>query len=138
MILPKDILNYVLENEKEFAFLNSLSLHKMNFSIGEITDAVFKIREDKCKLFSKTYDLKLDITDDEIYTAVRNGLYVSAFISRFEERYQVHFLVHQYPTSMKSKFEEEITKDVVKYMIFNTIIALKLDTYEKVDRYMNN
>ena len=133
---PKDILNYVLENEKEYAFLSALALHKMNFSIGEITDAVFKIREDRCKLFSKAYDLKLDVNDDEIYTAVHNGLYVSSFISRFDNQYQVHFLVHQYPVSMKGQFEEEITKEVVNYMIFNTILALRLDTYEKVDQYM--
>ena len=37
---------------------------------------------------------------------------------------------------MKTRFEEEITKDVIDYMIHGTIIALRLDTPEKVKEYI--
>ena len=44
--------------------------------------------------------------------------------------------MHQYPDQMKARFEEEITKDVVDYMIYGTIMALRLDTPEKVNAYL--
>ena len=48
----------------------------------------------------------------------------------------VYILVHQYPDQMKARFEEEITKDVVDYMIYGTIMALRLDAPEKVNAYL--
>lgn len=87
-------------------------------------------------LISGAYHLDIKITDDEVMTAAINGLYISAFISRKDDNYRVHFLVHQYPDQMKARFEEEITKDVVDYMIYGTIMALRLDTPEKVNAYL--
>ena len=80
--------------------------------------------------------MDIKITDDEVLTAAINGLYISAFISRKDDNYRVRFLVHQYPDQMKARFEEEITKDVVDYMIYGTIMALRLDTPEKVNAYL--
>ena len=119
---PGDILNYVYEKELDTQFLLATANHVQDFSIGEIT--------------SRSYHLDIKITDDEVLTAAINGLYISAFISRKDDNYRVHFLVHQYPDQMKARFEEEITKDVVDYMIYGTIMALRLDTPEKVNAYL--
>ncbi len=132
---PRDILNYVYEKELDTDFLLAIASHKQNFSIGEITDRKIEKRGQDYYLVSKSYKLDIKLTDDEILTAAMNGLYISAFISRKDEQYNVHFLVHRYPDSMKSKFEEEITKEVVDYMIGGTIMALRLDTPQKVDEY---
>lgn len=134
---PKDILNYIYENELDADFLMSLAAHVQNFSIGEITDKKIQKRENAYYLVSKSYALDLEITDDEILTAAMNGLYISAFVSRKEEKYNIHFLVHRYPESMKSQFEDAIMKDVIDYMIMGTVIALRLDTPEKVRSYIN-
>ena len=132
---PRDILNYVYEKELDTDFLLAIASHKQNFSIGEITDRKIEKRGQDYYLVSKSYKLDIKLTDDEILTAAMNGLYISAFIPRKDEQYNVHFLVHRYPDSMKSKFEEEITKEVVDYMIGGTIMALRLDTPQKVDEY---
>lgn len=134
---PRDILNYVYENKLDSDFLLALANHVQNFSIGEITDKKIEKRGDEYFLVSKAYSLDIKLVDDEILTAAINGLYISAFVSRKEDKYNIHFLVHQYPASMKSRFEEEITKDVIDYMIHGTIIALRLDTPEKVKAYIN-
>ena len=131
----RDILNYVYEKELDTDFLLAIASHKQNFSIGERTDRKIEKRGQDYYLVSKSYRLDIKLTDDEILTAAMNGLYISAFISRKDEQYNVHFLVHRYPDSMKSKFEEEITKEVVDYMIGGTIMALRLDTPQKVDEY---
>ena len=133
---PRDILNYIYDNNLDSDFIFALANHVQNFSIGEITDKQIVKREDKYYLVSKSYSLDIKITDDEILTAVMNDLYISAFISRKEDKYNIHFLVHQYPKSMKSKFEEEITKDVINYMIQGTIITLRLDSPEKINEYI--
>lgn len=135
---PKDILNYVYEKKLDTDFLLAIAAHTDNFSIGEITDKQIKKRGETFYLVSKSYKLDIKITDDEVLTAAMNGLYISAFISRKEDSYQVHFLVHQYPESMKARFEEEITKDVIDYIIYGTIIALRLDSPEKVNEYLKN
>ena len=132
---PGEILNYVHEKELDTEFLIALSNYVQNFSIGEITDKKIEKRGEDFYLVSKAYDLDIRLTDDEILTAVMNGIYISAFISRKEDQYQVHFLVYQYPESMKNRFEDEITKDVIDYMIHGTILALRLDTPEKIDAY---
>lgn len=133
---PKDILDYIYDNELDADFLMAIAAHVQNFSIGEITDKKIEKREDGYYLVSKSYSLDLKISDDEILTAAMNGLYISAFVSRKDEKYNIHFLVHRYPESMKSKFENEITKDVIDYMIMGTVIALRLDTIEKVNGYV--
>ena len=133
---PRDILNFVYENKLDSDFLFALANHVQNFSIGEITDKKIEKRDDEYFLVSKAYSLDIKLVDDEILTAAINGLYISAFVSRKEDKYNIHFLVHQYPASMKSRFEEEITKDVIDYMIHGTIIALRLDTPEKVKEYI--
>jgi hypothetical protein len=134
---PKDILNYVYEKKLDTDFLLAIAAHMDNFSIGEITDKQIKKRGEDFCLTSKAYQLDVKLTDDEVLTAAINGLYISAFISRKDDNYRVHFLVHQYPESMKEKFEEAITKDVIDYMIYGTIMALRLDTPEKIQAYLN-
>ena len=133
---PRDILAYVYEKHLEDEFLLALASHVENFSIGEITDKRIEKRGEDYFLVSKAYALDIKLTDDEILTAAMNGLYLSAFISRKEENYKIHFLVHKYPESMKPRFEEEITKEVIDYMIQGTILALRLDTPEKIERYV--
>lgn len=133
---PRDILNYIYSNKLDTDFLFALTNHVQNFSIGEITDKQIVKRGDDYYLFSKAYSLDIKLTDDEILTAAINGLYISAFISRKDDKYNVHFLVHQYPGNMKAQFEEEITTDVINYMISGTILALRLDSPEKVNRYI--
>ena len=133
---PRDILAYVYEKHLEDEFLLALASHVENFSIGEITDKKIEKRGEDYFLVSKAYSLDIKLTDDEILTAAMNGLYISAFISRKEDNYKLHFLVHKYPKSMKSRFEEEITKEVIDYMIQGTILALRLDTPEKIERYV--
>lgn len=138
MNTPKDILNYIKTNKLDMDFLTALTSFKNNFSIAEITDKKLYINENqKCILKSSQYKLNMEITDDEIVTATYNKLYVSAFISRFADSYNLHFLVHQYPENMKSQFEEAITNEVVDYMIMSTIVTLRLDTYKKVDNFIN-
>ena len=132
----RDILAYVYEKHLEDEFLLALASHVENFSIGEITDKRIEKRGEDYFLVSKAYALDIKLTDDEILTAAMNGLYISAFISRKEENYKIHFLVHKYPESMKPRFEEEITKEVIDYMIQGTILALRLDTPEKIERYV--
>ncbi len=133
---PKDIYDYIMKEGKETEFLQMIANHKHNFSIAEITDKRFRVKEDNAvKFVSKLYRINMQITDDDIVTAVLNGLYVSAFISRYEDDYNVHFLVHRYPESMKSQYEDEILSEVVRYMIMMTIVRLRLDTPQKADRY---
>lgn len=133
---PKDILKYVYDNELDTDFILALTNHVQNFSIGEITDKQIKKRGDDYYFVSKSYSLDMKITDEEILTAAINGLYISAFISRKEDKYNIHFLVHQYPESMKSQFENQITQEVIHYMIQGTIIALRLDTPAKIKEYI--
>ena len=133
---PRDILAYVYEKHLEDEFLLAIASHVENFSIGEITDKRIEKRGEYYFLVSKAYAIDIKLTDDEILTAAMNGLYISAFISRKEDNYKLHFLVHKYPQSMKSRFEEEITKEVIDYMIQGTILALRLDTPEKIERYV--
>ena len=133
---PRDILAYVYEKHLEDEFLLALASHVENFSIGEITDKRIEKRGEDYFLVSKAYALDIKLTDDEILTAAMNGLYISAFISRKEDNYKLHFLVHKYPQSMKSRFEEEITKEVIDYMIQGTILALRLDTPDKIHSYL--
>ena len=133
---PKDILQYVYDNELDADFILSLTNHVQNFSIGEITDKQIIKHGEEYYFVSKSYSLDIKITDDEILTAAMNGLYISAFISRKENKYNIHFLVHQYPEKMKSQFENQITQEVIHYMIQGTIIALRLDTPTKVKEYI--
>lgn len=134
---PNDIFNYIKESDKEMEFLQSITNHKNNFSIAEITDKKFRIKEDKKVEFSSSmYKLSMQITDDDIVTAVLNGLYVSAFISRYNDDYNVHFMVHPYPQDKKSQFDDMILEDVIRYMVMMTIMRLRLDTPKKVDDYL--
>lgn len=133
---PRDILNYIYSSKLDTDFLSALTNHVQNFSIGEITDKQIVKRDDDYYLVSKAYSLDIKLTDDEILTAAINGLYISAFISRKDDKYNVHFLVHQYPESMKAQFEEAIMNEVINYMISTTILALRLDSPEKINQYI--
>lgn len=136
MNTPQDIYNYVVRSGKESEFLTAIMLQTRQYSISEIADAAFSIEDGTCRLQSKQYRLNLEIPDEDIAVAVHSRLYVTAFISRHEEQYQVHFLVHQYPAAMKAQFEEQIAREVVRYMILKTIVALRLTTWKKVDEYI--
>lgn len=133
---PTDMLQYVLNEELEADFLVALSLHKQNYSIGEIADKTFEKKDGQVYLCSNQYNLHTPIQDDDILTAIHNGLYVSVFIARKDDSYQLHFLVSQYPVSMKAQFDELIAREVVQYMILKTIIALRLDSEEKIKEYL--
>lgn len=133
---PKEIVNYVFESGLEADFLTSLALHKGNYSIGEVADKRFKEKDGKWKFIANSYNINVELEDDEVITAAHNGLYISAFVSRYNDSFNLHFLVHQYPDSMKEKFEEAILKDVVRYMITKTVLALRLDTPDKVQTYI--
>lgn len=135
MNTPQDIYNYVVRSGKESDFLTAVLLHKQGYSIGEIPDAEF-CTESGCCLISRQYGLNLEIGDEEIAAAVRSGRYVTAFLSRQGERYQLHFLTHPYPAAEKAAYEEPIAREVVRYMILKTVIALRLTTPEKVDEYL--
>lgn len=111
-------------------------IQKKKYSIAEIADAVFSTQGGTCRMESKQYRLNLNIEDGDIVTAPQNHLLITAFISRHEEQYQIHFPVHRYPAAMKARFEEEIAREVVRYMILKTIVALRLDTWKKVDEYI--
>lgn len=133
---PRQIVDFIFEENLEADFLATMQLHKCDFSIGEIPDKKFLLKDGKCFFKSKMYEINTEISDEDIITAVHNGLYVSAFISRKSQKYNVHFLVHEYPSSMKERFEDEITRDVVRYMITATVVALRLDSKEKVKDYI--
>lgn len=60
---PNDIYDYIIENDRESEFLQAITLHKQNFSIGEITDRRFLVKEDKTvKFISKMYKINIQIT----------------------------------------------------------------------------
>lgn len=133
---PIDILDYIIDNNKEADFLVAITMHKLNYSIGEITDLKFKVVGEKVLAKSTTYNINEHITDVDIITAVLAGKYVSGFLSRYMNTYQLHFLVHDCMMEDKSGQEEEIAERVVQYMILKTIKQLRLDTPKKADEYM--
>ncbi len=137
MYTPYDMLEYVYSHEYKDSFLMSVAKNKSGYSIGEIVDKSFEKKEDGVHFASKGYSIDVLVEDDDVLTAVMNGLYVSAFISRNGDTYRVHFLVHKYPEAMKPDYEEEILEDVIRFMILNTIVALRLDNKEKIRKYCN-
>lgn len=135
---PREMLNYVIDNGYESDFLTAIQLHKENYSIGEIADKNFRVNDSKCRFISKSYNINLLIEDEDIILAAKNEQYISAFVSRKDDLYQVHFLVHKYLAKDKPDFEEEIAREVIDYMIIKTIIALRLDSEYKIDKYIKN
>lgn len=137
MNTPRDILNYILDNKLDLDFMAAVARQKGGFSIAEIADRTYKkMGSGSYHIVSKSYGLDMLIDDDDVFTALANGLYVSAFVSRKDNSYNLHFLVHKYPESMKPRFEEEILKDCVEYMILNTVVSLRLDSEKKVDEFI--
>ena len=134
--MPKDILDYVIENEREADFLVANTLHKSGYSIGEITDARFIKRDGIYLIKSKTYNINSEINDTDIINALDNNIYVSAFLSRLNDNYHLQFFVHNCSTSEKDDNAEIIARTVVQFMIYRTIITLRLDSIEKVEDYM--
>ena len=135
MYTPVDILDYVLQNELDSSFMSSLLLHKNNFTIAEIPDRKYLDKGDHIRLKSQSYDLNMRVDDPEIVAAIKCGKYVTSFIARNINSYQVHFLVHKCSAEKKSDNEDIIAREVIQYMILKTIIALRLDSFEKVDAY---
>ena len=138
---PNEAYEYVVDNNLETDVLSSMLTHKMDYSIAEIVDGNFRIEDAadgrKVTFVSKGYKIDVPITDDEIVTAVFNGLYISAFISRKDDAYNVHFLVSGYPARLKAMFEEEIARNVVRYMILSTVVACGLNSEKKIREYIN-
>ena len=132
---PMDIYRLVIEEDMVAAFMVSITMHKQQFTIAEITDAKYRKKDDGYYLTAPSYKITVKIEDDDVLTALMNKLYVSSFISKYNEQYNVHFLVHTYPQEMKAQFDEQILDEVVRYMIMNTIIRLRLDTPDKVKAY---
>jgi len=135
---PRDILEYVIDKELEADFLVSNTMHKMGYSIGEITDAKFINHDNVYYLKSKSYKLNLPINDEDICNSIEKKSLVSAFISRYKDTYQVEFLVHRFTREQQVENAEEIAHTVVQFMILKTIVALRLDTPEKIDSYIKN
>lgn len=133
---PVDILDYILDNNRDADFMLAMSMHKMGYSIGEIPDVKFEWNDDKMSILSDAYRLQREVADMDIMVANRAGKYISTFISRFGEMYQIHFLVHDYMVEEKSAHEEEIAERVVQYMILKTIKQLRIDTPEKAEQFM--
>ena len=125
---PTDCYNYIIENDLEMPVLGAMMNHVGGYSIAEIADGRFHNSDGAVSFSSQGYKINIPVTDDEIVTAVLNGLYVSAFLSRNQDKYQIHFLVSGYPVDMKCRYEEHIAKGVVKYMIMSTIVACRLDS----------
>ena len=133
---PVDILDYVLDNNKDADFMLAMSMHKFGYSIGEITDVKFRFKDEKLHILSSAYKLDREVADPDIVFAVMGGQYVSAFISRYEEQYEIHFMMHDCTVQQKAEHEEEIAERVVQYMILKTITKLRLDTPKKVDDFI--
>ena len=129
---PKECYDYIVKNEMETAIIGAMMQQTDNYSIAEIADARFHNREGKISFTSAGYKINIEVTE------VLNGLYVSAFLSRKDDNYRVHFLVSGYPAEMKARFEEEITKEVVRYMIMSVIMACRLDSEKKLKIYIGN
>jgi len=135
---PRDILLYVVEEKLEADFLTAIMMHKQDFSIAEIADRELWIVEGKCYLKAESYGLNLEVTDEEIIAAVKAKMYVSVFLAKYEDNRQLHFFVHRCPIAKKAENEEQIAEEVVQYMIFKTILTLRLDTPDKVKEYCKN
>lgn len=133
---PRDILEYIINEGLESEFLLSVSRFKNNYTIGEIGDGRFTVKDGVTYFRSKGFNINVPVDDDNVAAAVADKQYISAFISRKDDAYQVHFLVHKYPESMKTQFDEIIVKEVIQYMILKTVVALRLDTFEKVNEYV--
>jgi len=133
---PKDIYDHVVSAGKEADFLTAIAMHRRNYSIAELPDAVFDPAEGALRLRSKLYKLDIPIEDSDIAGAAEKGQYISAFLCRHEEQYQLHFLVHPWAASEKAAHEEELTRNVVQFMILRAIITLRLTTWRKVDEYL--
>lgn len=133
---PKECYDYIVQNQLETAVIGAMMQQTDNYSIAEIADAKFQNKEGKIFFSSAGYKIHVEVPDEEIVTAVLNELYVSAFLSRKDDNYQVHFLVSGYPAAMKTRFEEEITRQVVKYMLMSVITACRLDSRKKLKNYI--
>ncbi len=137
MNTPSDMLQIVLDSGREYVFLSAMMRHTGDYSIGEIADGHFKNRDGRVSFYSTAYDIhtRMD-ADDEITGAVQAGRHVSAFISRHHEKKQLHFIVHDCLEAEKASHEDEIARKCVQYMIFQTILTLRLDTRKKLENYM--
>jgi len=133
---PIEILDYVLDNNKDADFMLAMSMHKGGYSIGEIPDVKFKWKDDTLRVTSAAYKLDREVSDIDIMIASKAGKYISAFISRYNDDYQMHFLVHECMAEEKPHHEEEIAERVVQYMILKTIKQLRLDSPAKVDSFL--
>ena len=82
---PTDCYNYIIENDLEMPVLGAMMNHVGGYSIAEIADGRFHNSDGAVSFSSQGYKINIPVTDDEIVTAVLNGLYVSAFLSRNQD-----------------------------------------------------
>lgn len=75
-------------------------------------------------------------TPQDIFDYVKEKELESAFVSRFNDSYNIHFLIHPCKEADKADYEDEILNRVIRYMIMNTIVSLRLDSPEKIDDYI--
>lgn len=136
--MPRDILEYVLDEKLEADFLTAIMLHKQNYSIAEIADRELWTVDDRCYIKSSSYGINIEVSDAEIVSAIRNRQYVSVFLSKSGEDRQLHFFVHKCMIDEKKNNEELIAEEVVQYMLLKSIVTLRLDTPEKVKDYCLN
>ena len=136
MTTPNDMLRFVLEKELEADFLTALQLHKGNFSIAEICDREYLRLPGQVRLRSESYGINVEITDESVLVGLMSGQAVTAFLSKNGTERRVHFLVHPFPEAEREWFGEEIVRQVVQYMIRETIIRLRLDSEEKIRSYL--
>ena len=133
---PTDILKYVLENDLESDFLVKVMLHKDGFSIAEITDGRFERVDTEYIFKSAAFELSVPVKDPDVRRGLYEGRYISAFISKGDNGRGLHFFVHECTALQKADFEETIAAEVVQYMILTTIKVLRLDSPEKIKKYL--
>lgn len=138
MYTPYDMLDYVYKKDFTKDFLMSVTRNVGGYSIGEIVDKEFcTAATGELRFKSAGYGIDVAIDDADVFAAVMNKQYVSAFISRLGDKYNVHFLVHKFKSAEKASFEDNILDEVLRYMILHTIVALRLDNKEKIRKYCN-
>ncbi len=133
---PRQILGYVVENSYEADFLTQIALHKGGYSIAELADKEFVLRDGKLLLLAPSLSIQTPVEDPSVELAIAQARYITAFFSRKDERFEVHFLVHGCLEQEKKDYEELICREVVQYMIYKTILALRLDSPDKVNAYL--
>ena len=76
---PADCYKYIIDNDIEMPVLGAMMNHAKDYSIAEIADGRFHNRDGVVSFSSPGYKVNIAVTDDEIVTAVLNGLYAVSY-----------------------------------------------------------